>query len=411
MKLFKNKNFLLLWSSQLMSSFAVNIMNFLVLINIFDKTGSTIASSFIWIAYGIPAIILGPIAAASVDLSNKRRILMSANLVQAFIILIYALLYQKFLYLSYGVVAAYSVMDQFYVPAESASLPILIKRKNLPQANGLFFLSAQSSAILGFGLAGPLKELVGFTNTMLLGSVMLVIAFLATANLPKLPAKTIGKFKNMEDRIVQHIDRMKEGFLFIRNNKQILYPFLFLIILQVYLVIIVVNLPAIGEQLVKTSSSFIGIITIVPAGIGAILGTFLVSKILALKVNKKSLVEKALLVSSISFTSVPLFIPLVNFWLGRFILITAFFVTGMAFVTALIPAITLMQINTPERLLGRVFGNFWFMAYVATLIPVLFSATITETMGVRTLLILMGAFIFSLVLYSKNKLTGVFETE
>ena len=172
LRLLKNRNFILLWSSQILSQLSINIMNFIVLVHIFESTNSTIAASFVWVAYGVPAIIIGPIAAAAVDLFDKRKILMIANLVQAVEIFIYAILLRKFIYLSYGIVAAYSLMDQLYVPAESASLPSLVNKKNLAQANGLFFISAQSAALLGFGMAGLINEVIGFQITMLLFQII-----------------------------------------------------------------------------------------------------------------------------------------------------------------------------------------------------------------------------------------------
>lgn len=405
--LFKNRNFLLLWSSQILSQFAINIMNFLVLVQIFEQTGSTIASSFVWIAYGIPAILLGPIAAASVDMNDKRKILVLANLGQAVIILFYAFLYRQFLYLSYGVVLAYSILDQFYVPAESASLPTVIKKENLSQANGLFFISAQSSAVIGFGLAGLARETFGFTLTMLFGSFLLLIAFAATLYLPYLPPRAFKKVKGVEGRIMAYLEKMREGVSFIKDQKSILYPFLFLILLQVFLVIIVVNLPAMAQELLKTTTSFIGVMTIVPAGAGAFLGIIFVNRLLADKMRKKIIVERSLLLVALAFMAMPLLAPVFDFWLGRFILVAAFFIAGFGFATALIPVLTFLQIRTPSHLLGRVFGNFWVLAYTATLIPVLFSATITEVLGVGTLLIVMSLVIFAIFIFSRVRLAKV----
>ena len=94
--LFKNRKFLYLWSSQILSQLTINIMNFLVLVHIYERTNSTIAASFIWVAYGIPAIIVGPVAAAAVDMYDRRRILFISNLTQALVVLAYAFLYQRF---------------------------------------------------------------------------------------------------------------------------------------------------------------------------------------------------------------------------------------------------------------------------------------------------------------------------
>ena len=389
-RLLRNRNFILLWSSQILSQLSINIMNFIVLVHIFESTNSTIAASFVWVAYGVPAIIIGPIAAAAVDLFDKRKILMIANLVQAVEIFIYAILLRKFIYLSYGIVAAYSLMDQLYVPAESASLPSLVNKKNLAQANGLFFISAQSAALLGFEMAGLISEVIGFQITMLLGSVMLLTAFASTYFLPRLKSASLKKSKSVEEKFYEFLGRMKEGFVFIRHNNTILFPFLFLMWLQISLAMLVVNLPEIGVNILKTKPSLAGPLVVGPAGIGALIGTLLIPRILKRGIRKVKIVEISLVVMAFSFLMVVFTAPVFEFWIGRLILITCFAFIGATYVCALIPSMTYMQTQTPNKLMGRLFGNFWFITNTATLIPVMFSATITELLGVNLMILLLG---------------------
>src|SRR5260221_13946401 len=119
--LLKNYKFVSLLISQVLSQLTVNILSFLILIKLFQQTGSTIATSFIWIAYALPAIIIGPIAAAFVDFVDKKIILMVTNLLQALAVLVYAILiYKNLVFLPYAIVFMYSFLNQFYVPAEAA---------------------------------------------------------------------------------------------------------------------------------------------------------------------------------------------------------------------------------------------------------------------------------------------------
>lgn len=411
MKLSRNKNFYLLWTSQISSQLAINIMNFLVLIQIYERTHSSIASSLVWVAYGVPAVILGPIAAAAVDMSNKRKLLITANLIQAIVIFVYALLYSKFLYLSYGVVFLYSVMDQFYVPAEAASLPSLINKKNLTRANGLFFISAQTMALVGFGTAGLISELVGFRAAVVVGGTMLLVAFGATLNLPRIGVSKIKTGAKMDELVIEFFERIREGYLFIRSQKTIYLPFIFLIWLQVSLSMLVVNLPAIGKDIIGTKPSLAGTIVIFPAAVGALLGTFMLPKIFANNIRKKRVVETALVLLALNFIFVAVIAPFLSFWTNRLTLVVAFFVLGAAYVSALVPTLTFLQLQTPPKLMGRVFGNFWFVANTATLIPVVFSATISEIFGVNLVimfigLIALGIFVFSRVKAEKYLLTA-----
>jgi MFS family permease len=67
-----------------------------------------------------------------------------------------------------------------------------------------------------------------------------------------------------------------------------------------------------------------------------------------------------------------------------------FLIVGFTVVGVLVPSMTYLQEETPEKLLGRVFGNFWFLTTVVTVLPVLFSATITDLLGIRWLLIILS---------------------
>src|SRR3989344_7025354 len=114
----KNSNFIYLWSSQILSQVTINIMNYLLLIRIFNLTGSSLATSFMWVSYALPGIFAGPIGAAAVDLISRRKILMTTNIFQALSILILVFFHQQSFYLLFVTVFMYSLFNQFYIPAE-----------------------------------------------------------------------------------------------------------------------------------------------------------------------------------------------------------------------------------------------------------------------------------------------------
>ncbi len=134
LSILKNKKFVSLWVSQLLSQLTLNMLSFLILVRLFDQTGSTIATSMLWVSYIIPAILVGPFAAALVDWTDKRKTLIVSNLLQALVVLVYGLTYSpKSIFLSYALVFTYSFLNQFYVPAEAAALPTLVEKEELPE--------------------------------------------------------------------------------------------------------------------------------------------------------------------------------------------------------------------------------------------------------------------------------------
>ena len=72
--------------------------------------------------------------------------------------------------------------------------------------------------------------------------------------------------------------------------------------------------------------------------------------------------------------------------------IAATFFIGASFVGITIPSQTFLQLATPKEFQGRVFGNFWFIVTVITILPVIFSGAVAELLGTQTLMALLTVF-------------------
>ncbi|MEK7188826.1 MAG: MFS transporter [Patescibacteria group bacterium] len=380
--LFTNKNFIYLWSSQLLSQMTIQIMNFLLITYLYTKTGSTITTSLLWIAYILPAFIIGPIAAALVDMVDRRKILMLSNLGQFAIVFIFAFFFDRMIFLAFMVTFLYSLLNQFYVPAEAASLPSLVTSKKLSQANSLFFITQQVSIILGFGLGSVISNILGFKNTTLLVSIFLFAAFLVVSRLPKI--KVVDKLPKHWNKLAVGL---KEGYQYIKGHNEILLPFGLLLGLQSGLSVVIVNLPVIAAKIIKTSVNNTGSLIVSPAGLGALISALYIPRLLNKGWRKKTLIEISLVILSLNLLLITAIIPNLSEILRISLGIILFVISGMAFIGVMIPSQTFLQEATPGGLRGRVFGNFWFLTTIVSIIPVIFSATVTETFGVRILIL------------------------
>ena len=401
--LVSNRNFVYLWTSQILSQLAINVMNFLLLTRLFSLTNSSIATSFLWVAYSLPAILIGPFASAYVDMADRKRLLMITNFLQFLVILVYAFTFNFRVFLLYGVALAYSFLNQFYVPSEAASLPSLVNKSGLPFANGLFFLTQQFSLIVGFGFAGVLNQFFGFRNSLILCSLFLFIAFVSVSYLPKM---RVGKMKggSFDKLIFDFFVRIKEGYDFIKANNKVLFPFLLLLVMQIGLAIIVVNIPLVASEILSVHYDKAGVMIIVPAGVGAALGAFLIPSLFKKKkVRKKKVVEISFVLMGLSFFLFSfLFVWVAGFWkvvVSSLLLV----VLGLSFSGIIVSAQTFLQEVVPGGLRGRIFGNFWFLVTAASIFPVIFSGAFTEFLGVRFLLLIIAASSFAAGVFLKEK--------
>lgn len=376
-------------------------MNFLLLVRLFSNTGSTIATSFLWVAYALPAILVGPFAAVSVDMVERRKMLMVTNLLQSLTILIYAISHQTRIFLLYGVAVAYSFLNQFYVPAEAASLPSLVRKPNLPQANGLFFLTQEGALIIGFAVAGVMNKYLGFNFSLFICASLLFLAFVSVSFLPAMHVNDTMP-KSFEVAFGKFFYRIIEGYKFIKEHNQILVPFLLLMAFQIAMTIIMISVPVVASDILKIEVNSAGVLIVVPAGIGAALGALAIPKLLKAGWRKKRTIENSLMLLTFVALLLTFVVPEIEgvsrLILGGVVIALA----GVAFVGILIPSQTYLQEATPGGLRGRVFGNYWFLATIATIFPVIFSGALAELFGVKLILFLLGGFTLAALIASKR---------
>lgn len=406
--LIKNSKFVRLWASQVLSQLTINIMNFLLLIRLYERTGSSIATSFLWVAYALPAILIGPIAAASADLFDRKKMLVIANLMQSLTIFVYAFLHETNFFLLYGIAVTYSFFNQFYVPAEAASMPSLVRKKLLPQANGLFFLTQQAALIIGFGFAGLLNHTIGFHYSLYLCSFFLFLAFVSVSFLPTM--NTRDKMpKNFEKALLKFFTRMIEGYKFIKENQSIFLPFILMMGLSVALSVIVVSMPVLAEDVFRINANSAGVMIAVPAGIGAAIGTLIVTRLLKKGWRKKKAIETSLKIMAFILFIFTFILPEITNIFRIVLGLISVMLIGVSFVGILIPAQTFLQEKTPGGMRGRVFGNYWFLATVVTVFPVIFSGAITEIFGIRFLLFFLTGSTIAALLFSRKYGQGVID--
>jgi len=366
-------------------------MNFLLLARLFEITGSSIATSLLWVTYALPTIFFGPIGASFADLTSRRKTLMTTNFLQSLVIFLFIFTHSYSIFLLFAVIIVYSFLNQFYVPAEMASLPSVVPESKLAKANSMFFLTQQLSLIIGFGLAGIMQKWLGFEGVLVFCAAALFAAFVSVSFLPKLnPVKKVPK--NWDDIIGIFTKHILEGYHFIKDRKTILYPLGLLFSIQVGLTIITANLPIIADEILKVPAAFAGLYIVVPAGIGATIGSILVPRLLKRNLRKKKIIDIGL--GLIGFSVIAIVF-------GNLITASLLVVlVGLGFVAINIPTLTFLQENTPEWLRGRVFGNLFFLITISTIFPVIFSGVVSEFFGVKILLTILALGVILILAFS-----------
>lgn len=397
----KLTNFRRIWGSQIFSQVTLNFINFVIILRIFEATHSTVAVSLVWVFYAIPAILLGPFSGTIVDLFQKRKILMYTTFFEAFIVLCYLLVKHK-LWPIYSVIFLYSLVNQLYIPAEASTLPWVVSKNLLPVANSFFLFTIYGAFLIGFGLAGPVVKLIGREVPFILGFLSLIIASLLVSNLPKEEGKK-GKIRDIQDFWI----KVKEGYLFIKSQPTILFPLLLLVFSQVIIGVIAVLSPSLATEILAIDLLDAGPALVLPAGFGAVIGVLGVTSLLRKKVRKKKIISFGLFLSAVSLLSIATVVP----FLGNLRALVAMgiaFLLGIGLVSLIVPVQTLLQEKTPEDKRGRVFGVLGFAVTLASILPVLLTATIADILGVNFILGIIAIIIGAVWIYSLREPYEIF---
>ncbi|KKS90545.1 MAG: Major facilitator superfamily [Microgenomates group bacterium GW2011_GWA2_44_7] len=397
-QLFKNANFLRLWFSQIASQVTINMVNFALIARIFENTGSSVAVSFLWITYGLPALLIGPIVGPLIDLASKRKILIVTNLLQAVAIFSYHLFKQK-LFPLYTIVFVYSLLDQFYMPAEGASIPYHVPKKLLPVANSLYSLTFQAALLFGFALSGPLIVAFGADMPFVLGSILLILAALSVYKLPK---KENGQRHRSFGAYWQDLTY---GYSYVRHQPFILFPIILIMGFQTGFSIIAVIFPSYINDVLHLAIRDASWVLVIPGGIGALLAAFYILPKVLGSVRKIKVIELGLLAACACLLSLGIVVPTLGGIVRSGVASLSAVLGGIAGILLLVPANTVIQEQTPPSMRGRIYGSLTFLLTIAVVAPTLLAATISDVVGAQMLVLILatGALISFFLIKTKGE--------
>ncbi len=184
-EIIRHPGFVSLWINQILVQLSYNCLNAALLIWVFRLTDSSTAVSALLFAVYLPAVIFGLFAGSLVDITDRRKIIRIIDLAMA--VCLFSLIFLKTSYLAILFIAfMVNVLGQFYIPAESSAIPLLVRKNQLLTANSLFSTTLFASFLIGFGISGPLINHVGIDMVFILGGLLLSGAFALTFNFPKI---------------------------------------------------------------------------------------------------------------------------------------------------------------------------------------------------------------------------------
>ncbi len=160
--LFRDRDFLLLWAAQAISSLGDWALMITIPVTVYNATASKTALSFAFVSETLPLLVLGILAGVVVDRWERRRLMIASDLGRMAATLLLLLipsiahLNQGGLWIIYGVAFISSALGSVFSPARQALMTDLLPREQLMQASALSSSSQRVTALAGPALAGLL---------------------------------------------------------------------------------------------------------------------------------------------------------------------------------------------------------------------------------------------------------------
>lgn len=352
-----NRNYVLLWQGKFLSRIGINAMSMVILLWIKETTGSATLMGLVAMMSGIPAIVFGVMGGIFADSYSRRGIILWADAIKGGATM---LLGSLFLFSPENVglltvticvlMGAGSVLDSFATPALAAAIPDLVPRKHLTQANTLGQLSIQLSVFLGQGFGGVLFRLAGpfFVSLGTAVAQFWSAVSVLMIRIPQPHRATSAPKKQWRAQVEHFRGEVRAGFTYVMAESGLKRLVIASTLLSFFGGLVMILLPYLAIDHLKQPADWVGFLS-AGFGVGSLFG-FIAAGVLRLGGKARStwlivlMVANAAAIGLLGFVQVPvvtLMVIIASGMMGGFIAVNL---------------TTIVQMNTPSEIRGRVFG-------------------------------------------------------
>jgi MFS family permease len=415
---FRNRNFAFLWTAQVLSQLASNMVLAALMAVVVGTTGSNTANALLILTFLAPAVVFSALAGVLVERSDARLIMLASNIGRAVGTALFILAGANvFLILVLNFVI--STISAFFGPAELISITRLLERRHLMAANSIFILTVNATFGIGFGLIGPLLlTTLGPNAVYVVVAVMFALAALAIIPLPSVKPETAPKPFDAGRTLTHVVEELREGIQFVRDTPRIAWSLRYLGIGASIIGVLGALGPGYATTVLGLSAEDIFFI-MGPAGLGAVMGILFLNSF-GQYIPRRLLIDVGLLLVAVMLLGIALVQPIVAVLspalqpieenlpdlLGAVLSVIALviviaFGAGIAYALVAIPAQTALQEELPTEVRGRIFGILNTLLSVASFLPVLAAPLIADLidivlpgLGIPIVLFGLAAFMF-----------------
>ncbi len=396
--IFKNKNFTLLWVSQLISEIGDWLSTLAIPLLVLRLTNSPIAISFYMVSRFLPTMLFSSFTGIIIDRFDRKKILIISDIARVIIFALYPFVtnvYQIFIlaFLS-------TIFSILFGPAKGAMIPNIVGEDKLLEANSLSSSTSSLMRVIGTALGGFFIAIFSLNLTFYLNALTFIISACFIFFIVYKDEKSLQE----SDEETSLLWNIKNGFSAILNDKALSTLIFMDALSMIGYGFINILLPVYSTKVLTNSESAFGII-MSAFSVGVFMGSVLMKKIS----QKKSLPLLWCMGLTLAGFSQILF------GLSFSLIVAAIFILIAGFGDALqiVSYATLTQKIVPDHLRGRVFSIAGGINSGALLIGMGLTGFLLEIIDARIMVIFSGGLIllsgilsftvFRNVLYGKKE--------
>lgn len=380
------KKFAIIWIGQFISLISTSAVNFAVVIWLSLKTGSAEVLAYSAMASLLPQAIIGPIAGVFIDRWDRKKTMIFADAFVAICTLFMSISFYmgyESLILIYVILALRSVGSAFHMPAMQAAIPMLAPESELLRIAGINQTIQSASSIAGPALGALAISWFSIGNVLLLDIIGAIVAIVALLFVVIPNPQLAEKSKTSFNQVWQDI---RLGFHEILRNKGLSWLFLYSIIATFCIMPVAVMFPLLTLNHFGGGKFEMSLIEIV-WGVGMLIG----GGILGLwkpSTSKVALINcmHIILGATLAFSG----------WISASAFVTFVGLTTLGGLAASIyqaSFMTVLQEQIRPDMMGRVFSMYFSFAIIPSVIGLLSTGFVADTIGVNLTFIILGLLI------------------
>jgi len=354
---------------------------------VFELTNSALLLGVVGFLSTIPVFLLSLFGGVLADRMNKRNILIATQSAFMLLAFLLAILTQTKLITPWQIMVIAvlnGIVMAFDAPGRQAVVVELVGKEHLFNAIALNSVAFNSSRVIGPALAGVLVAYIGMSGCFYINGISFLAVIIALF-LIKID-KNIATDKNNTA-----LKDLKDGLIFIKNNRLILVLITMVGIVSLFGVSYIILMPIFANEVLRVGVKGLALL-MSSSGFGALVGALILARLGDFKYKGKFLMLSFMVFS----VSLMLFSTSKVYLLS---LIALAFIGG-ASVSAIALINTILQSNVPNMFRGRVMSVF--MLTFAGIMPFgnLIAGSIASALGVSFTVMISGIIcaLFSVVI-------------